>query len=396
MYRVYVDAEAALKLLGVKRQTLYAYAARGLIARAPGADGRRRLYKRTDLERLRARHDARSGHGPTAAGALRFGEPILESSITCIDARGPVYRGQPATALAESNASFESVAELLWDRPRVDPRAWRSAARAAVPPLPPRGAPISRLIAAVSRAALDDRTRFEAPRDEELARGRRIIHLLATTLGAPRSPARVAGRVARALGAPESKEADRAIEIVLILLADHELNSSSFAARVTASTGADLFACIISGLAALSGPEHGTASDRVEALIASIGAPDRAASTIRSMARRGEAIPGFGHRIYTDGDPRCAPLLSLAHAIAPRSRAVRTTVALVDAMRDAGHEAASVDVGLVALTAALRLPHGSGSALFAVSRCAGWIAHVLGQRAQGFLLRPRARYIGVK
>src|SRR5450432_3342666 len=121
MLRVMVDksgawlsSHEASARLGVKLTTLYAYASRGLITSSPG-DGRRgRLYASGDVERLRARHVARSGHGPVAASALRFGEPVLETRISQVTTGGPRYRGYWATELCRSEVSFERVAELLW------------------------------------------------------------------------------------------------------------------------------------------------------------------------------------------------------------------------------------------------------------------------------------------
>src|SRR4051812_37245717 len=107
----WLSARDAADLLGVKVPTLYAYVSRGWVTRV-SAGSRRGLYAKGDLERLKARHDARSGHGPVAASALRWGEPVLETSIATIGERGPVYRGQSAVELARGGASFESVAEL--------------------------------------------------------------------------------------------------------------------------------------------------------------------------------------------------------------------------------------------------------------------------------------------
>jgi citrate synthase len=183
-----------------------------------------------------------------------------------------------------------------------------------------------------------------------------------------------------------------------VVSADHELNASTFAARVAASAGADLYACVGAALATVSGPRHGGACDRVEALVAEAGSPRRAAAVVHERARRGEAIPGFGHTLYPDGDPRARPLFASAAALgrgrAPMQR-VQTVLALVDAVGEARRELPSVECGLVAVTAALELPPGSAAALFALGRAAGWIAHALEQRAAGYLLRPRARYIGV-
>src|SRR6187431_3739057 len=110
----WLSSREASQRLGVKLATLYAYASRGLISSVPGEGQRARRYAEDDVERLRTRHAARSGHGPVAAGALRFGEPVLETSISDVGPDGPRYRGQPAIELCRTGVSFERVAELLW------------------------------------------------------------------------------------------------------------------------------------------------------------------------------------------------------------------------------------------------------------------------------------------
>jgi len=202
----------------------------------------------------------------------------------------------------------------------------------------------------------------------------------------------VADALTIALGAP--KRARAAFDQALIVVADHELNASTFAARVVASTGADLYACVTGGLAALTGPRHGAFSDRVEALLDEVGDESRARDTIQSRTSRGESIPGFGHPLYPDGDPRVPPLLELAAELAPRGDRLATLRAVIRAMQRSEREAPNVDVGLVAIVRAVGLPRGSATALFAVGRTAGWIAHALEQRETGYLLRPRADYVG--
>src|SRR5215475_4970449 len=100
----YISAAEAARLLGVKRATLYAYASRGLVRSEPGPKGRGHRYSRADLVRLRTRGDARAGHGPVAAGALRFGEPVLATAISSITAEGPLYRGVPSTKLCRTSS----------------------------------------------------------------------------------------------------------------------------------------------------------------------------------------------------------------------------------------------------------------------------------------------------
>ena len=160
---------------------------------------------------------------------------------------------------------------------------------------------------------------------------------------------------------------------------------------MAASTGADLYACVSAALAALSGPRHGGAANRIEALIEEVSTPESAESVVHDRARRGESTEGFGHRIYPRGDPRGVALLAWAEELQPASVPVRICRALVDAMAVSGLGPTG-ELGLVALTSALELPRGSAVGLFAVARCGGWAAHTLEQYEAGYLLRPRARY----
>lgn len=392
----WIDAAAAATRLGIQRRTLYAYVSRGQVRSVPGARGRPRLYAVADLDRLRVRRDARAGHGAVAAGALRWGEPVLDSAITAITPRGPAYRGHLAVDLAAAGWRFENVAELLWSgylppQPVTWPRI--AAPPAALARVIPAGAtPIDAMRVVVDAAALADADRHDGRPDAFIARARRLIPLLALTLAPDRRAAArartadgLAGMVVAALGlAPAGRPA---IDTALIVLADHELNASSFAARVAASTEADPYACVSAALATLSGPRHGRAPEAVAAFADEV---TDARATVRALRRRGLVPPGFGHPLYPAGDPRTAPLLALARGSGHRR--ARTLLALVEATRDA---APSVDIGLAALVAALGAPASVGPGLFAIARSAGWLAHAIEQRAAGFLLRPRARYTGV-
>jgi citrate synthase len=429
----WIPAQDASKLLGIKKETLYAYASRGLVrsVAGPGKD-RGRLYHREDLERLRARSQARSGHGPVAAGALRWGEPVLETRVGTIDARGPVYRGTPAIELVRRGVSFEDVCALLWGGPFVEPRdpglgVHAPALRAL---LQPNAEPFdSMLVTAAALAAVEPRGEgLEVTRRRAGALVRRLVASCALPRGADAVSAALAagaagseargasgttgasarsragadgGRIyatARALlaafGARTTASSVEAMNEALVLSADHELNVSTFAGRVASSSGANLAASIVAALAALSGPLHGAATARVEALVAEVGRPERAANVVAARLDRGESVPGYGHRLYPDGDPRGARLFELAQRLSSKARAVRVLVSVTNAMHLVAREQPTIDVGLVALAGALSLPPGAPLAIFACGRVAGWIAHVLEQREDGHLLRPRARYVG--
>jgi citrate synthase len=380
----------------VKAQTLYAYASRGLLRRV--GSGKRRLYLLEDLERLRLRQRARAGHGPVAAAALSFGEPVLDTRISTIDERGPLYRGRPAVELALSGVSFEAVAELLWSGQLPDALPhWRGLS--ASQRLGAERSSLEGLLGALPALLEHASQRHSRAPDAELALGRQLLRSLAELLVSPtaRSPERsIAQLLAQRSSLRASSAASNAVELALVLLADHELNASSFAARIAASTDASLPACLMAALATLSGPRHGGACDRVEALLDEASVLSRPAQVIERRSRRGEPIVGFGHLLYPRGDPRGGALLAraieLGRASAQAKRRVAVPLALARAMSRQGLPP-TVDFGLVALTRALDMPSGSGALLFALGRSAGWIAHVLEQRESTAVLRPRARYL---
>lgn len=407
--REWVTTRQAAELLGVKRETLYAYASRGLVrsAASPAPGERGRVYNRADVDRLRARSQARAGHGPVAASALRWGEPVLETRVGSIGRAGPVYRGRAAVELAREGASFEDVCALLWAAP-FRPEADLDARRLGAPVahlralLRPHAEPFDgMLVTAGVLAAAEQHAEpsLEVARTRAAALMRRLVAACALVGGADAVSASLeAESTARALlvalGGRTTASSVSAMTEALVLAADHELNPSTFAARVAASAGASLPACAMAALATLSGPLHGGATARVEAFVAEVARPERAAAAVGERLARGESVPGFGHTLYPQGDPRGAELLEVAQRIGGRSRGVRILVSVVNAMDLVARERPTLDVGLVALSAALGLPRGAPLAIFACGRVAGWIAHALEQRAAGFILRPRASYVG--
>jgi citrate synthase len=186
-------------------------------------------------------------------------------------------------------------------------------------------------------------------------------------------------------------QAAEAIRVALVLCADHEFNASSFAARVVASTGASLGAVVSAGLAALTGGRHGGTTARVEALLCELEGERSVTSALRQRLDRGDALPGFGHPLYREADPRALAIL----ARLPKTGAVRRRLqSVIDAVAGLTGDGPSVDFSLVALRRVLGLREGAAFGLFAAGRTAGWIAHALEQRAAGQLIRPRAAYVG--
>jgi citrate synthase len=400
----WVGADEAAKVANIKKTTLYAYVSRGLVRSVPG-DGlsRARLYHRDDLDRVATRARARTGHTAVAAGALRWGEPILDTRVGTIDARGPIYRGQSALDLAREGKTFEDACALLWEAPFVAPvpeKARGSDALRGI--LPKRAAAFDAMFVAASALAATE------PRGDSAvvmkARAPALVRHLVASCALARGKGAVdkalkAKSVAEsllvALGGKTDAKSVAALNRALVVTADHELNASTFAVRIASSAEASLASSLLAGLAVISGTLHGGATARVEAFVDEIGAPERAAKVVAARRDRGEAVPGFGHRLYPDGDPRGTLLLADCAALGSRAREVKALTAAVNAMALAAREKPTVDVGLVALAAALGLPRGAALVIFACGRLAGWIAHAIEQREDGHLLRPRARYVGV-
>jgi citrate synthase len=230
----------------------------------------------------------------------------------------------------------------------------------------------------------------------EVERGRaRALVLAFSGAAGPRrcTSSDPATRLLESFGVPATPARRRLANAALLLCADHELNASTFAARVAASTGADLQACLLAALATFLGPRHGGASGAVETVLAEVARPGRALAVVRARTTRGEGMPGFGHPLYPAGDPRAATLLALV-ADTPATTPLRTLGALIEATARVRGERPNIDTALVAARLALALPRGAAIPLFAVGRTAGWVAHVLEQRESPAILRPRARYVG--
>ena len=397
-YILTLTAPEAAELLGVRRATLYSYVSRGLLTALPGDDPRRRSkrYLRDEVERLRRRARARSGHGPVAAGAMGWGEPVVDTAITAIEPDGPRYRGRSAVALASAGVAFEEVRDLLWQGPAgtLEPRPTAGWLSPIAPLLRADPTPATCLALGLAARASIEPARVASPDAMERRRGAGIVHALVDVLAAaadasPPPSGPVAQRLAALWSVPDAGPLDAA----LVLCADHELNASTFVARVAASAGADLFSCLGSALGAFSGWRHGGASARVEAFAAEVSDAASPASAVHARLRRGDAVPGCGHPLYPTGDPRARWLLDRASELVASPLALPLVAALAP-LSELGHPAPNLDYGLAALASALGLPPGAPSAIFAVGRCAGWVAHVLEQRASPGLLRPRARYVG--
>jgi citrate synthase len=388
MPRLLLTAESAADRLGVSRATLYAYVSRGFVRTHPAPDDpRRRLYSASDIERLTGNKTRGRKAADIAAATLDFGLPALASGITLIEGDRLYYRGRDAAQLA-ARASLEETARLLWncseDPFGAAPGLSRSAAKLIASLAD--AFPLDRCMAVLPIAGVGDAMTWQRDERRLWHEGALLLRLMAAAAtGTAPSDAPIHLHVARAWGL--SERAAQSIRAALVLCADHELNSSAFAVRVVASTGASLAACLAAGLSALSGPRHGGTTSLVEILFEEAERFGDARRLVQERLRRGDILPGFGHPLYRGGDPRAPALLSLL----PRDG---TRDALREAMDAIRGVQPNVDFALVSLRRALRLKPGSALALFAIGRTAGWIAHALEQQAEDKPIRPRARYTG--
>lgn len=372
----YVGADEAARLLGVTKASLYAYVSRGLVERRAAVDGRTSLYPREAVEALAARRRRRpAGERPTI-------DVRITTSITELDDEGVRYRGIDTAELARTS-TFESVAELLWTGALPEtPPTWpveSATLQRALDATAGVRSPLLRL--AIAATVLDAEPGAEGATGATCAR--RLLAIAPTVLGGPRRGS-TAARLARAWSSRGDEQLAAAIDRALVLLADHELATSTLAVRVAASARTDAPSALATGLHVAGGALHGAAATGVVGLFErahAIGAE----SAVGEVLSRGERLAGFGHSVYRRGDPRLDPLLDAVRAVAdPRGR-IRVVDEVLVAVGTQVAQPANVDFALGALLFVAGLPRDAP--IFAVARVAGWAAHYaeeLGERPVRF------------
>ena len=387
---LYLSAAEAAAELSVSPATLYAYVSRGLVRSEPGPTARSRRYRADDVRSLKHRRAPVVENQGLKSADL----PVLDSAVSTITEDGPVYRGVYATALAET-ATFEQAATLLWDARGSDPFAKSnvpviSDAMRAVLAATKNAAPMDRALAVLSLAAEADPRAYNSVAEGRAATGARIVRLVVAAItNTEPSVEPLHVHIARAW-APKHKQAPDLIRRALVLMADHELNASTFTARCAASTGVSLYDAVIAGLVALKGPRHGGVGPQASKLLEQLLAGDIAAQ-VRERTALGERFAGFGHLVYRDGDPRAT---SLFGALIKMGIDRRMAVEIPERIKEATGAFPNCDYALAVLRRSLEMPVGAETLMFAMSRTAGWVAHAIEQLESGQLIRPRARYVG--
>jgi citrate synthase len=407
-----LPSEEAARRLGVKVSTLYAYVSRGLLASHPEPGGRRSLFELSDIERMATRQ---RGGRPAESGLA-----AITTGVTQLRPDGPYYRGRPATELA-SILTFEEVADLLWGAESEgdwispdlgvcplgtvsDRMLWalvmcgaRDPSRADLRPAAVHQA-ARRVIAALSEVVGPNEGLSGAPADDREAAAFRN--------GQPATPS-IALRLAHGLtagltGGPDdgvgghgsgrrAAQWTAALNAALILMADHELATSTVAVRVAASTRADLYDALLAGVATMAGPLHGAASQGAYELLVTVER-NGASRAITDVLSRHDNLPGFGHKIYKERDPRFVPLWELARPLLTPQRC-ELFLEILELAGANGVPLPNCDLALAALSWGTGMPPDAGRTIFTVARLAGWTAHYQEELQEPPLrFRPRAVY----
>jgi citrate synthase len=375
-----LTTEEAARRLGVKVPTLYAYVSRGMLRSHPDPARRGSLFELEEIEGLATR----SRGGRQTATRLA----TITTAVTQLDQRlGPIYRGRAATELALTER-FEDVAEMLWQSEGAGD--WRAP---DVGPCPLAGT-LERMRWALVVCGATDPLRSDL-RPAAVARAaRRATAALTAAVGpgpeGEDASASIAARLTARLNATSAAVPTAAVNAALILLADHELATSTMAVRLAASVRSDPYDALLAGLATLAGPLHGGASQQAYELLA-IAERDGVARGLNDVLRERGRLPGFGHTVYKEGDARFDALLTLAEPVlSEERRAILQEVIALAAAHDV--PLANCDLALGALSWGTGMPPDTGRTIFAVARVAGWAAHYMEELTER-PLRFRARAV---
>lgn len=351
------------------------------------------------------------------------GVVVAQSAVSSIDPEEGVlmYRGYDIAELAE-HSTYEEVAYLLLHgelpsgdglaafRDELSQREPPAHAEAILDEPAPVAAPMDVLRTAVSALAFGDPDRDAHDREAGLRKAARLIAQLPTVIARlhrrregldPVVPDPGLGYAENFLamlhGEQPSEQAARAFDVAMILHAEHEMNASTFAARVIAGTGADLHASIVGGIAALGGPLHGGANEAAMKLFERFGSPGRTPGEIRAMLGRKERLHGFGHPLYRAYDPRAVILKRLSHELSEDAGEPNWYAITEAAERTVFEEKGlypNVDLYSGSVYTYLGVPTDLFTPIFAASRVVGQAAHVLEQQADNKIIRPSSEYIG--
>ena len=392
----YLSADEAADALDITKNTLYAYVSRGLIRSEPSDDSRRtRRYRADDVQQLKRKKQLTQDPETAARTAFDWGLPVLESALTLIEDGRFYYRGHDACTLATAY-DLEAVAPILWDQAadRIDLDAVDPPV--AIPDADPDAVSmLDRMQMLLPRAQAADERAYDLSARGVTNTGVRLLALLTTLVenhAGTSSTGPMSERLAHAWDAGPGTAS--LLNATLVLCADHGLNVTALTVRSVASAAASPYGAVNAGLSAARGQRHTGNTARIAALLREAGTPDQFRATVAARLRRGDTVPGFGHQLYPDGDPRAALLIDRLQEIAPDADGTAFARAAQEVGPDLLDRPPAVDFALVALGHALSLPSEAPLLLFILGRTVGWTGHMIEQYEDGDVLRPRAQYTG--
>ena len=359
----------------------------------------------------------------STSGAGLEGVVATTSSICFINGEAGVlsYRGYNIHSLAE-NATFEEVVYLLWHNklPNKSELEQLKSELAQARELPgevigflksvPEATPMDVLRTAVSMLGLFDSIAADGSEEANRKKAAKLVAKIPAIvssfdrlrsgkaiIAADPSLSHAANFLYTLTGKRPDEVMEKVFDIALILHADHELNASTFAARVTAATLSDIYSAVTSAIGALKGPLHGGANEAVVRMLLASKNPEDAVQKAKSDLANKVKVPGFGHRVYRVFDPRAVHLKKLSEELGKRTghgELFEKSARVERAMKEAKNLNANVDFYSASTYYSLGIPVDIFTPVFAVSRIAGWTAHILEQYENNRLIRPRAEYTG--
>jgi citrate synthase len=399
------SAQAAARLQ-IKPATLYAYVSRGLLSGERAEKGGS-TYDPLDVEAFAAsrRKGSRPAGGPVGRPLM-----VLDSDLTLIQDDELYFRGASATDLAR-RLQFEDGVRLLWATPDsqddMDDRFVSrpdvvKAIRKASSTLGDAPRFMDRLKLAVLIAGSSDPVRDSLAQGAVRDAGRQILATMVDSLPDlqtdPRLSAPLATRLWSKLSLLEPSPGNlRILNATMVICMDHDLAISTMSARVTASARADSYAAVLAALSTLDGAMHGAASIAAVGMLTETMATRNPERAISAQIARFQIIPGFGHIVYKEVDPRAEFLFKAMRAVPEYREALAAADLLSTVVHSRSPRPANLDLALAVLVVGAKMQADAGELIFAVSRTAGWISHILDEYAQPAMrLRPESRYTGTK
>ena len=397
----FLSAAEVCEALGISASTLYSYVSRGLIRSEKGKDPKKRVkrYRREDVEHLLERKTLRNDPGKASKNMLAWGMPIMESQLTLIENGRLYYKGRDVEELART-CSFEEVAAFLWlgqltSRLRP-PDSGLSEKLERLRRESQQLSYISRYQILLAAASQLDAMAFDLSPSGVTRTAVNILSLATLACADEHTSSPELGIAERlqeqwSLTDPSLL---RLIDTALILLAEHELNVTTFAARCAASTRANPYEVVQAGLASLNSQQYLGILNKIDALLKEVGREGALEHVLHARLKRGDDLSGFGHRLYPSGDPRAKILMELMIRTAPEHPTCRLAAQCLSVGSEVFERPPETRLAIVLLNRFLGLPQDNAIMFFAIARTVGWLAHGLEQYEQGREIRPRATYTG--